>query len=89
MGGEDDNPESALAQELSTDEVKILCRTISEWVESPAPDRAMIADHIYWTWYGKTYPKPQPAPQQQDVSGNKQIQRKFKAPSKRWWIESP
>jgi len=86
MGGEEDNPEAKSSQKNGEGEIKILGRTISEWAESPAPDRAMIANHIYWTWYGKTYPKP--APQKQDVPGNK-IQEKAETPSKRWWIESP
>ena len=87
MGGEEDNPEARSSQKNSEGDIKILGRTISEWAESPAPDRAMIADHIYWTWYGKTYPKP--APQKQDVPGNEPIQEKAETPSKRWWIESP
>ena len=87
MEGAEANTEAQSSQKTSQDEVKILGRTITEWTESPAPDRAMIANHIYWTWYGKTNPKP--APQNQDVSGNKPIQRKAKIPSKRWWIESP
>ena len=86
MAGEEDNPEAKSSQKNGEGEIKILGRTISEWAESPAPDRAMIANHIYWTWYGKTYPKP--APQKQDVPGNK-IQEKAETPSKRWWIESP
>jgi len=87
MGGEDDNPEANSSEKNNEGEIKILGRTISEWTESPAPDRAMIADHIYWTWYGKTYPKP--APQKQDLPGNKPVQDKAENPSKRWWIESP
>ncbi|MCJ1434123.1 hypothetical protein MMC27_003489 [Xylographa pallens] len=87
MGGEMDNTEAQSSQKTSKGEAKILGRTISEWAESPAPDRAMIADHIYWTSYGKTNPKP--APQKQDVSGNKPTREKFEALSKRWWIDTP
>ncbi|MCJ1282912.1 hypothetical protein MMC26_002238 [Xylographa opegraphella] len=82
MADEKNTPEAN-----NTEEVKILGRTITEWSESPSPDRAMIADHIYWTWYGKTYPKP--APPKQDVLVKKPILERFVAPSKRWWIESP
>ncbi|KAL8690679.1 MAG: hypothetical protein Q9218_003924 [Villophora microphyllina] len=78
MSDEKVEPEAGVSQKNGEVETKILGRTISEWADSPAPDRAMIADHIYWTWYGKTYPKP--VPQKQDV---------FETPSKRWWIETP
>ena len=87
MGGEEGNSEAESSQTNDEGDIKILGRTIPEWAASPAPDRAMIADHIYWTWYGKTYPKA--APQKQDVPGEKPIKEKTETPSKRWWIESP
>ncbi|MCJ1424050.1 hypothetical protein MMC29_001937, partial [Sticta canariensis] len=87
MGGEEDNSEAESSQQNGALETKILGRTLPEWAASPAPDRAMIADHLYWTWYGNTYPKP--APQKQDVPGNKPIQEKAETPFRRWWIESP
>lgn len=87
MGGEEGNSEAESSPKNDEGDIKILGRTIPEWAASPAPDRAMIADHIYWTWYGKTYPKA--APQKQDVPGEKPIKEKTETPSKRWWIESP
>ncbi|KAG8533921.1 uncharacterized protein KY384_001662 [Bacidia gigantensis] len=87
MGDEGKLPEAQTSPKDGKEDVKILGRTITEWSESPAPDRAMIADHIYWTWYGKNYPKA--APPKLDKPLKDFTEKEFKAPSKRWWIESP